>query len=214
MDLWGLRDYFWRHACWLAVTSCAVHVSDLCCAWFINLIVVFVGLWFSFPFHTPLYGESTLCSSISALDSSGFRCVVMGAGDTAVHLLDTVWDLWFTVSSKILSWGRSITDSWCNVPWPEIQGFERQTGAVVSTAAPDGARKGFSLCVFCAFLFGFFLLWPEPDEKLKLLNCHGDFMVVSLSSTQNQIDNQTLTHLSTNFYSQWFLGNYYNFFPK
>lgn len=117
----------------------------------------------------------------------------MGANDTAVNLLDTVWDLWFTVSSKILLWEWFITDSWYNVPWPEKQGFEQQTGAVVSTSAPDGTRKGFSLCVLCEFLFGFYLLWPEPDENLKLQNYHGDFMVVSLSSTQNQTDSQTLT---------------------
>lgn len=93
--------------------------------------------------------EKVLCVSISisALGSSGFRCVVMGTDDSAVNL--TLFEI-----SDSLCPQKSFYEGGSSLTVDIMCPGQRNKGS----SAPDCARKGFSLCMFCAFLFGFLLL--------------------------------------------------------
>lgn len=171
--------------------SCLLAGSqELCSHWLVPCLAYLwhpflVGLWSSFFSHTPLYG-----------------------GSTFVYLRFSSWLFRLQLHSSVGWWHSSELSchclkflSHCVLKNPIMRILQLLTVHIMSHAQrnknlsnrqqqwsphlPLMTVEKTSVCErsghFCVSLF---LLWPEPEEKLMLQNCHGDFMVVSKWHTE------------------------------
>lgn len=108
-------------------------VAPLTCHSMVDL----AWLWPSFLILPPLHGRVLLPLSISAVDFSDYRCVVLWADDMAMSHL---WGFWSLCPHKPCH--EDSSSPTYNLPCLERQGFEWQTGAVVTmpTTPGDGGK--------------------------------------------------------------------------